>query len=172
VYVRQDAPWTVLHELIHRAGVNADRLNRYVAEGLTEAIALELKEDPAEHRPTYPAETQWVQGVLLPKLGMRAVHLGSILAKSSDPARTLAELLAKRDPSIDRGALSRQLAAQRPERPDIGERGSVAGAGSRAYRPPPPPDSDGTVGVIAAILLVSGATLGLPLLLSPSRGTR
>ena len=39
VYVLKSADWTTLHELIHTAGVNADRINRVLAEGLTELIA-------------------------------------------------------------------------------------------------------------------------------------
>ena len=82
VFVLNSAPWTVLHELVHRAGVNSDRLNRFVAEGLTEAIAAELKASPDEHRPTYPAEVIWVKGKLLPALGMTAVQLGRVIAQS------------------------------------------------------------------------------------------
>jgi hypothetical protein len=137
VYVRKDAPWTVLHELVHRSGVNADRLNRFVAEGLTEAIALELKESAAEHQPTYPEETRWVQQVLLAKLGMTAVELGSRLAKSSNPPRTLAALLARKDPSLDEGVLARSLQPQRPERPAIGSQLGFGPSLSPTREPPP-----------------------------------
>ena len=68
VWVLKDAPWTTLHELIHRAGVNADRINRHLAEGLTELIASELKTGPDEHRPTYPKERAWVEGFLIGSL--------------------------------------------------------------------------------------------------------
>jgi len=139
VYVREDTPWTVLHELVHKAGVNSDRLNRYVAEGLTEAIAISLKRRPQEHRPTYPAETRWVQEVLLPKLGMSATDLGALLAKSSSPPRELARLLVERDSSLDRARLERELQPQKPERPSIGSacaRGKRTIVGSRIGSPP------------------------------------
>jgi hypothetical protein len=42
VYVLDGAPWTTLHELVHRAGINADRLNRFVAEGLTALLRHKL----------------------------------------------------------------------------------------------------------------------------------
>lgn len=120
IFIRNDASWSVLHELIHRFGVNADRLNRWVAEGLTEAIARELKRSDVEHRATYPGETAWVQSRLLPRLKMSAVEVGRILARASDPPATLADLLVKNDPKLDRAKLVRELAPQRPTAPGLG----------------------------------------------------
>jgi len=160
IYVLDDAPWTVLHELIHRAGVNADRLNRYVAEGLTEAIAVELKESPDEHRPTYPTESAWVRERLLPRLGLSAVQLGALLAKASDPPAALADLMLKARPDLDRAKLVRELAAQQPKQPSFNRKGCVTRSraqGSAASGPV----RDGAGG-IAGVLLVAGAVLAFP----------
>ena len=163
VYVLNSTPWTVLHELIHRAGVNADRLSRYVAEGLTEAIAIELKKGPDEHKPTYPEETRWVQQTLLPRLGMTAVQLGRKLAHSSDPPRVLAELMAKAKPGTMVAALERQLQPQKGGKPDFNRWGSASTRrGSVTRLPPRPATGSRNTGTIAALLLLAGAALGLP----------
>jgi hypothetical protein len=120
IYVRDDSTWTTLHELIHRAGINADRMNRFVAEGLVEAVAEKLRTASDEHHPTYPEETSWVKGVLLPKLKMNALELGSALAKAQDPPRFLAELLVRVDPKLDKSKLIDELKPQRPNKPSIG----------------------------------------------------
>lgn len=165
IYVRQDASWSVLHELIHRFGVNADRLNRWVAEGLTEAVARELKRDDHEHRATYPSETAWVQSKLLPKLGMTAVQLGSLLAKSQDPPVVLADLLVRKDRSLDRSKLIAELRPQRPEAPGIG---SAICKTCKIGRPPvfhrlgvDPVGDRASVGV-GLVLLAGGAAILLP----------
>ena len=119
VYVLDSAPWTVLHELVHRSGVNADRLNRYIAEGLTEVISAELASSPDEHKPTYPEETKWVRDRLLRRLGMTGVQLGGVLAKSRNPPATLAKLMVEVDPSLDINKLKRQLRPQKTERPSF-----------------------------------------------------
>ncbi len=119
VYVLKSAKWTTLHELIHRAGVNADRINRHLAEGLTELIASELKEGKDEHRPTYPRERVWVEK-FLKKLKMSPLELGQLITHSSNPPRTVAELV------VDRGlskktvaAVTRSLAAQQKNAPSF-----------------------------------------------------
>jgi hypothetical protein len=157
VYVLDSAPWTVLHELVHRAGVNSDRLNRFVAEGLTEAIARELKSAPDEHRATYPSETRWVIDKLLPRLGMSAVELGSVIAKSEDPPRDLARMMAASKPGTDESALRRQLRPQTPDQPSWNgvTRVGVEGPGDLGY----------TVGLL---LMASGAVMVLPTLFSRS----
>lgn len=159
VYVLDSAPWTVLHELIHRSGVNADRLNRFVAEGLTEAIAEELRTSPDEHRPTYPEETAWIKGVLLPRLGMTAVQLGRVIAKSSDPPSALADLMVRAKPGSNRSQLLSELRPQVHERPSFNrlghvtrDRGVVRGA------------SDSTAS-IAGAMIVGGLVLILPRLM-------
>lgn len=157
VYVLDGAAWTTLHELVHRAGVNADRMNRYVAEGLTEAIAAELASTPDEYRPTYPTETRWVRETLLPKLGMGAVELGRLLARSRDPARTLADLLVSRDANLDRNKLARDLATQRPDQPSLNRWTMVTRAPA-----PVTPSSEGEG--LGGVLLVSGMALLLPAL--------
>lgn len=162
VYVRQDTPWTVLHELIHRSGVNGDRLNRYVAEGLTEAIALELKRSPNEHRPTYPTETAWVQRELLPRLGMTAVQLGSTLAKTRNAPRELADLIHQNDPKIDKIKLERELQPQRPEKPTIGSRSCEPTRFGSTATPPSLAHREGLGYLALRIGLVGGAALVLP----------
>jgi len=125
VFVLNRAPWTVLHELVHRAGVNSDRLSRFVAEGLTEAIARELKSAPDEHQPTYPTETRWVQEVLLPRLKMTAVQLGSVIAKSSNAPRALAKLMAKVSTKASEAQLVSMLQPQKTGEPSFNKRGHV-----------------------------------------------
>ena len=120
VYVLDSAPWTVLHELVHRAGINADRMSRWVAEGLTEAIACELKRSPDEHKATYPQEVKWVRETLLPRLGMSAVELGRRLVSVPNPARVLAELMAAAKPGTDVSALEYQLRPQAGGKPRTG----------------------------------------------------
>jgi hypothetical protein len=172
IYVRNDSTWTTLHELIHRSGVNADRINRFIAEGLVEVIAARLAKAKDEHRPTYPEETAWVKTRLLPKLGLNAIELGRKIVESSDPPRMLAELLVAKDPSLDRRALIEAFKAQRPGRPDIGSRslaagGSACGCGSRDIAPIAS-GSDSWTGAgegLVAVLAVAGVVLGLPAVL-------
>jgi hypothetical protein len=154
VYVLDSAPWTVLHELIHRAGVNSDRLSRFVAEGLTEAIAIEIKKGADEHKPTYPTETRWVRTKLLPRLNMTAVQLGRILIDSSNPPRTLADLMLKVDPKLDRSTLENQLQPQRSEQPSFNLRGHV----TRGQTPLGP---DRTTEGVAVVFLTAGLALSI-----------
>ena len=161
VYVLDSAPWTVLHELIHKSGVNADRLSRYVAEGLTEAMAIELRRSPDEHRPTYPEETQWVQQKLLPRLGLTAVQLGTILAKADNAPKTLASLMKRVRPELDERELVRELQPQKSGVPSFNRvgRGHVTmGAYEGAIL-----SLESRAAQIGAVLLVSGAALSLPL---------
>jgi len=95
VYVLKSAAWTTLHELIHRAGVNADRINRVLAEGLTELIAGELKKGKDEHRATYPKERRWVTK-FLKKLKMTPIELGQVIVHASNPPIAVAELISQR----------------------------------------------------------------------------
>lgn len=162
VYVLDSTPWTVLHELIHRAGVNSDRLSRFVAEGLTEAIALELKRGDDEHRPTYPKETTWVRTILLPRLNMTAVELGKQIAASSDPPRLLAGLMAQAKPGSMVASLERELQPQQAKQPSF-NRGHVtrgSGLGSQAHLESGA--ADRATGVMAGIFLLTGAALALP----------
>ena len=126
IYVLNTTPWTVRHELVHKAGINADRMSRYVAEGLTEAIAGDLRQSPDEHQPTYPEETRWVKETLLPTLGLTAIQLGQILAKAQDVPRTLADLIVAKRPDANRGALVDELRPQRTGRPSFNRTGSAS----------------------------------------------
>lgn len=155
VYVLDSAPWTVLHELIHRAGVNSDRLSRFVAEGLTEAIAMELKSAPDEHRPTYPAEVGWVRTSLLPRLGMTAVELGRKIAQSKNPPRTLAELMVRVKPTAEVAQLEYELRPQAPNQPSFNRQGHVTRGEMVA--------SDPSMG-LGVLFLVTGAALTIPAL--------
>jgi hypothetical protein len=155
IYVLTSTPWTVLHELVHKAGINADRMSRYIAEGLTEAIAADLRQSADEHQPTYPEETRWVKETLLPILGMTPIQLGQVLAKAEDPPRKLADMLVQKRPSLDRAALLDQLRPQYASRPSLN-------------RTAEPPDRSGwTVGVGTAFL-----TAGALLLLSSQDSSR
>lgn len=153
VFVLEGAHWTTLHELIHRSGINADRLNRFVAEGLTEAIAEALKSSPDEHRPTYPREVAWIKGTLLPALQMDAVALGRILVKSTNPPATLAALMAKAKPGTDEASLRRQLSPQQPDVPSFNRSRVMA-----ITRPFPAPPERSTVG-LGLVLVTAGAAL-------------
>lgn len=139
IYVSEQAKWTVLHEIVHKSGINADRMSRFVAEGLTEAIATELKQSPDEHQPTYPEEVGWIRNTLLPLLDMNAIQLGRILAPAQEPRRKLAELIIaarawKGLPALDRAKLLDDLQPQRPGRPSFNRdpHSPMAGSASRA----------------------------------------
>jgi hypothetical protein len=122
VYVLRDAPWTTLHELIHRGGVNADRINRHLAEGLTELIASDLKKGSDEHKSTYPNERKWVAG-FLKKLNMNSLQLGSFIANSSNPPADVAQLLKDKGLSEKSlGALTASLRAQVEDAPSLNAR--------------------------------------------------
>jgi len=162
VYVLDSAPWTVLHELIHRAGVNSDRLSRFVAEGLTESIAQELKRSSDEHRPTYPVETRWVQQKLLPVLGMNATQLGRALASDPDPPRKLASLMAAAKPGTNERALRRQLGPQKTGVPSFNRMSVTRMKGVMA-------DDRGSERV-GLVLLLASAVLLVPPLLTRSQG--
>lgn len=149
IYVLTTTPWTVLHELVHKAGINADRLSRYVAEGLTEAISSDLRQSADEHQPTYPEETRWVRETLLPLLGLTPIQLGQVLAKSDDPPRKLAEMIVAKRPDLNRSALVDELRPQRTGRP--------------SFNRTPSATSGWAVGVGAAFL-----TAGALLLFAPS----
>ena len=149
IYVLTTTPWTVLHELVHKAGINADRLSRYVAEGLTEAISSDLRQSADEHQPTYPEETRWVRETLLPLLGLTPIELGQVLAKSDDPPRKLAEMIVAKRPDLSRSSLVDELRPQRTGRP--------------SFNRTPSATSGWAVGVGAAFL-----TAGALLLFAPS----
>jgi hypothetical protein len=149
IYVLRQASWSVLHELVHKAGINADRLSRYVAEGLTEAISADLRQSADEHQPTYPEETRWVRETLLPLLGLTPIQLGQVLAKSDDPPRKLAEMIVAKRPDLSRSALVDELRPQRTGRP--------------SFNRTPSATSGWAVGVGAAFL-----TAGALLLFAPS----
>ena len=174
VWVLTGRSWTVLHELIHQAGVNADRLASFVAEGLTEAIAREICQPrgncrPDEHRPTYPQETRWVQEELLPALGMSAVELGQVIVRAKNAPRALAKLMAEARPNTtNERALARQLRAQRRGRPDF-NRGDVTRAPSQVSSPLCM-GSDCTQIWLGVSFLFAGAALLVPVLLRDSRG--
>jgi len=125
IHVLDSTPWTVLHELVHTSGVNADRLNRFVAEGLTECIAGALSRGTDEHQPTYPEATAWVKGTLLPKLKTDALTLGREIARASNPPRYLAERLAGVDSTLDARRLERELQPQLEARPQLGSRAAL-----------------------------------------------
>ena len=138
IYVLDSAPWTTLHELVHRAGVNADRLNRFIAEGLTELIAAKLKTGPDEHRATYPTERAWVKNFLLPKLGMSELELGSFIAKSKSPSRDLAKLI--REKGISNKPLSElahSLRGQAPNKPSFNIQSAATRKGNDKNIVPP-----------------------------------
>jgi len=157
VYVLDSAPWTVLHELIHRAGVNADRISRFVAEGLTEAIACELKQSPDEHKATYPTEVAWVKGTLLPRLNMSAVELGRVIVHSDNAPREVAELMIKAKPGSSVSTLMHQLRPQANNQPSFNRSGCATRAGSTALSL----DYSTSEGV-GWMLLLAGAALVFP----------
>ena len=125
VWVLEGAPWTTLHELIHRAGVNADRINRHLAEGLTELIASALKKGNDEHRATCPSERRWTQN-LLKKLNMTALELGRLIAQSKNPPEDVAELfIAKGITKKDKRDLMKSLKPQVTGAPSLNRVGSA-----------------------------------------------
>lgn len=164
IFVLKTVPWTVLHELVHKAGINADRMSRFVAEGLTEAIAADLRVSEDEHKPTYPVETGWVKNTLLPALGLTPIQLGRLLAKSDDPPSLLADMLVKKKPSLDRSKLKDEFQPQRGQQPSLNV--MIQGAEQREVRV-----QDYAVGIGAA-LITAGAVLIMPSLLRDMRSSR
>ena len=135
IYVLDSAPWTTLHELIHQSGINADRINRFLAEGLTEVLATQLKKGSDEHKATYPQERKWVKDTLLPKLNMSAIELGKFICHSKEPHRDLAKLFIKK--GITKKPLSQvveTLRAQVHDKPSLNRIGSCNGVPTRIPR--------------------------------------
>ena len=135
IYVLNSAPWTTLHELIHQAGVNADRINRFLAEGLTEVLAAELKKGSDEHKATYPQERKWVKDTLLPKLNMSAIEFGKFICHSKEPHRDVAELFIKK--GITKKPLAQVVETLRPQvhdKPSLNKIGSCNGIVTRMPR--------------------------------------
>lgn len=153
IYVLNSAPWTTLHELIHQAGINADRLNRFLAEGLTEVLAAELKQGSDEHKATYPQERTWVKNKLLPNLGMSAIELGRFIAKSPEPHRDLAELFIKK--GITNKSLSDIVESLRPQvngQPSLNKIGSANMSVTRS----PMQDKEKMAYIAAPIIAIAG----------------
>jgi hypothetical protein len=85
---------------------------------------------------------------------MTAVQLGRILIDSSNPPRTLADLMVKVDPKLDRSTLENQLQPQRSEQPSFNLRGHVT-RGQTLLGP------DKTTEGVAVVLLTAGLALSI-----------
>jgi hypothetical protein len=157
VFVLDDAPWSTLHELVHRAGINADRMNRFVAEGLTENIASSLSQGKDEHRATYPQESSWVQKKLLPATGMNAIQLGRVLANSKEPSKTLAKILVKRNPKLNYTKVLSQLRPRKEGAPSLNR-----GAGKMTRTGSDAPQWSETGWTIGLVLIVAGLGVAIP----------
>ena len=98
IYLLRDNEWSLLHELVHAAGVVDKNLASWITEGITEAVAQDIaKQKKWEHRETYPEYVRVVRKELGPAIGLTAVQMGSIVAaKPSDAGRELARRLALR----------------------------------------------------------------------------
>ena len=98
IYLLRDNEWSLLHELVHAAGVVDKNLASWITEGITEAVAQDIaKQKKWEHRETYPEYVRVVRKELGPAIGLTAVQMGAIVAaKPSDAGRELARRLALR----------------------------------------------------------------------------
>ena len=94
ILVLQGEEWSVLHELVHAAGVIDVSLAPWLAEGLTEAVAqLAAAKNRWAHHTTYADEVAMIRDRLCPALGMSVQELGRLVA--SDP-RGAAQAIAAR----------------------------------------------------------------------------
>lgn len=102
ILLAQDGQWSLLHELVHAAGVTDKDMAQWLTEGITEATAQEIaKQSGMSHRPTYDKEVDIVKKKLAPALGMGVTSIGKLVVR--DPARAgrqLSKILAQRHPKV------------------------------------------------------------------------
>jgi hypothetical protein len=98
IYLLRGNEWSLLHELVHAAGIVDKDLASWLTEGLTEAVAEDIaKQKQWEHRSTYPRYVKIVRQQVAPALGLTVAQIGEIVA--AQPARAgrdLAQRLALR----------------------------------------------------------------------------
>jgi len=98
VYLLRGNEWSLLHELVHAAGVIDKDLASWVTEGITEAAAEDIaKANGLDHRSTYPKFVKIVRQQLSPALGLTPTQLAEVVASQPNKAgRNLSERLAVR----------------------------------------------------------------------------
>ena len=102
ILLAEDGQWSLLHELVHAAGITDRDLAPWLTEGITEATAQEIaKTNGISHHPTYDKEVGIVREKLAPATGLGVTSLGRLVAHNPGHAgRKLAQILAKRHSSI------------------------------------------------------------------------
>ena len=102
IYLLQNQEWTLLHELVHAAGVIDRDLASWITEGITEAVAQAVAHKGSmSHHETYPKYVKIVKTKLAPAAGLSIPELGRLVATQPKRAgRHLADLLHTRHPSI------------------------------------------------------------------------
>jgi hypothetical protein len=98
IYLLRGNEWSLLHELVHAAGVVDKDLASWVTEGITEAAAEDIaKSKGMQHRATYPQYVKIVRQQLAPALGLTPMQVAEVVAaRPSKAGRDLASRLALR----------------------------------------------------------------------------
>jgi hypothetical protein len=98
ILLAPDGAWSLLHELVHAAGITDKDLAPWLAEGITEATAQEVaKSNQMKHHPTYEREVEIVRNKLAPATNTTVIELGRMVARRPEAAgKSLSHLLAKR----------------------------------------------------------------------------
>lgn len=82
VLVRDTAPWSVLHERIHDAGVQDHSVGRWVCEGTAEVLAKYMHEHQGfDWRPTYHDYVAVIENEVLPRANLDIVTLARGIAR-------------------------------------------------------------------------------------------
>jgi hypothetical protein len=102
IYLLQHQEWTLLHELVHAAGVVDRDLASWLTEGLTEAVAQDVAHKRNwTHHPTYPQYVKIVRNKVAPAAALSIPQLGRLVAVAPKQAgHHLAQKLHQEYPSI------------------------------------------------------------------------
>jgi len=97
ILLRRGDEWSLLHELVHAAGVVDKDLAPWLVEGITEAAAQAVAQHHGwKHTPTYPEEVTFVVKTVGPAARLNAVGLAKLVAAAPKTAgRRLATRLAQ-----------------------------------------------------------------------------
>lgn len=97
ILLRRGDEWSLLHELVHAAGVVDKDMAPWLVEGITEAAAQAVAGHHGwKHTPTYPEEVTFVVKTVGPAARLNAVGLAKLVAAAPQTAgRRLAQRLAQ-----------------------------------------------------------------------------
>jgi hypothetical protein len=125
IYVREDAEWSVGHELAHRYGLDDDHIARWLCEALTEFTAEEACRNVGEpHQRTYGHERSLVLDYVVPATGKQPLELARIVAtaelEGELPNEIVADLMLA-DPhwrKVGRASTLRAISSGSGDKPD------------------------------------------------------